>query len=289
VTCPARKPRPSWRQLLAEHRPLVLPGAHDALGARLIERAGFSAYLIGGFGLSAARYGLPDIGLIGRAEMAQGIADVMSGSTLPVLVDMDDGYGDVKCVARAIEIYERLDVSALFLEDQVAPKRCGHFAGKDVIAPEAMERKLRAAVAARANPETFIIARTDARSVHGLDEALRRCERYLRAGADGLFVEAPHSVEELEAIARAFDVPQFCNMLIGGRTPILTNRELGEMGFAMVVHGTTLAMCVAKTMHEALQAIRQDRLDPAAFWSLDEFTSALDLERWAAIDLAAEQ
>lgn len=281
-TIPAQPPR--WRELLTRHRPLVLPGAHDALCARLIERAGFQAYVVGGFGVAAARHALPDIGLIGLGEMAEAIRATMQGSRLPVLADADNGYGDVKNVAHTIRTYETLGVSALFLEDQVAPKRCGHFAGKDVVPSAVMEAKLRAAVAAREDPELFLIARTDARGVHGLDEALRRCERYIRAGADGIFVEAPQSVAELERIARSFDVPQFCNMLVGGRTPILTNRELGEMGFAMVVHGTTMAMSVARAIEETLTAIASDTLDPTGFWSLPQFTQALGMDGWDSIE-----
>ncbi|HEV2675656.1 MAG TPA: isocitrate lyase/PEP mutase family protein [Aliidongia sp.] len=276
--------RKTWRQLLDAHKPLVLPGAHDALCARLIERAGFQAYVIGGFGLSAARHGLPDIGLIGLGEMAAGVRDIMAASALPVLVDADNGHGDTRNVTHTVETYERLGVSALFLEDQVSPKRCGHFAGKDVIPIDAMERKIRAAAAARHDKELFLIARTDARSVHGLDDALRRAERYIRAGADGLFIEAPRSVEELRTIAGAFDVPQFCNMLVGGQTPILGNQELGEMGFAMIVHGTTLAMSVAKAIDDTLAAIRDDRLDASTFWTLPDFTGALQLERWSDIE-----
>jgi len=196
--------RPRWRDLLGPNGPLLLPIAHDALSARLIERAGFKAYSVGGFALVGARFGLPDIGLVGLAEMAQGVRDIMAASDLPILVDGDDGYGDVKNVSRTIGTYEQMGVSAVFIEDQVAPKRCGHMAGKDVIPSELMEAKIRAAAAAREGSDLFLIARTDARAVHGLDEALRRGERYLKAGADGLFIEAPQSVEELRIVGERF-------------------------------------------------------------------------------------
>jgi 2-methylisocitrate lyase-like PEP mutase family enzyme len=195
--------RPGWRQLLVPNEPLLLPVAHDALSAKLIRRAGFKAYSVGGFALVGSRFGLPDIGLVGLAEMAQGVRDIMAASDLPVLVDGDDGYGDVKNVTRTIRTYEQMGVSAVFIEDQVAPKRCGHMAGKDVVAAEIMEAKIRAAAAAR-QADLFLIARTDARAVHGLDEALRRGERYLKAGADGLFIEAPQSVEELRIVGDRF-------------------------------------------------------------------------------------
>jgi 2-methylisocitrate lyase-like PEP mutase family enzyme len=277
--------KPTWRELLQREKPLVLPGAHDALSARLIEMAGFAAYCIGGYPVVGARYGLPDLGIAGLGEISAGMRDIMAASNLPVLIDGDDGYGDVKNVTRTIETYERMGASAIFIEDQVAPKRCGHMAGKDVVPTDVMERKIRAAVAARQNKDLFLIARTDARAVHGLDEALRRGERYVRAGADGLFVEAPLSVAELERVARAFDVPQFCNMLDGGQTPILSNRELFEMGFAMVVHGTTLIMRVAKTMRDALADLKADRLSFAdASVSFEEFKQITNFSKWSGVE-----
>jgi 2-methylisocitrate lyase-like PEP mutase family enzyme len=278
-------PKPTWRELLRREKPLVLPGAHDALSARLIEMAGFSAYVIGGFPLVGTRYGLPDLGLVSLGEMAAGVRDIMRGSRLPVLVDGDDGYGDVKNVTRTVQTHEQLGASALFIEDQVAPKRCGHMAGKDVIPVEVMVQKIKAAVAARESKDLFLIARTDARAVHGIDDALRRGEAYVKAGADGLFVEAPLSVEELQRVARAFDVPQFCNMLDGGKTPILSNHELYEMGFAMVVHGITLAMRVAKTMRDALADLRADRLSFAgASVTFDEWQEITRLAEWASVE-----
>ncbi|MGH7881515.1 MAG: isocitrate lyase/PEP mutase family protein [Candidatus Dormibacteraceae bacterium] len=249
--------RPTWRQLLDRDKPLVLPGAYDALTARMIERAGFSAYVIGGFPVVGARYGVPDIGLCGLGEISAGMRDIMAANSLPVLIDADDGYGDVKNVTRTIRLYEQMGAAAIFMEDQVSPKRCGHMEGKAVVPIETMERKIRAAVAARDSSETFLIARTDARAIEGLEGALRRADRYVRAGADGIFIEAPLSIDELERIGREVDVPQMCNMLAGGRTPILTNRELSQMGFDMVVHGITLVMQAAKLFREASRLSRR--------------------------------
>lgn len=277
--------KPTWRELLAQNQPLVLPGAHDAFSARMIEAAGFPAYFIGGFPVIGARYALPDIGLIGLGEMAQSVSDIMLGSQLPVLVDADDGYGDVKNVTRTVRTYERMGASSIFFEDQVAPKRCGHMAGKVLVSVETMEAKIRAAAAARDDKELFIIARTDAREVEGMDAALRRAERYVRAGADGLFIEAPRNVAELELIGRAFDVPQLCNMLEGGLTPILPNRELGEMGFSMIIHGITLLMRAARVMRETLADLKEDRLDPAkAGVTFEEYKATVGFGDWAAID-----
>lgn len=278
--------KPTWRELLAREKPLVLPGAHDALSARLIEMAGFAAYVIGGYPVVGARHALPDIGLAALGEISAGIRDIMAATDLPVLIDADTGYGDVKNVTRTIQVYEGMGASAIFIEDQVSPKRCGHMDGKAVVPIEAMEQKIRAAAAARRNKETFLIARTDARAVEGLDGALRRGERYIKAGADGLFVEAPLSVKELETIAKAFDVPQFCNMLTSGKTPILTNKELHEMGFAMVVHGITLVMCVAKTMQDALAEIKADRAAETAKRAVtfDEFKRVTRFAEWVALE-----
>src|SRR5256886_3183056 len=188
--------------------------------------------------------------------MSAGIRDIMAATSLPVLVDCDDGYGDVKNVARTISGYEAMGVSAILLEDQRAPKRCGHMAGKDVIDADAMAGKLRAAVAARGGADLFIIARTDARAVHGLDEALRRGEIYLKAGADGLFIEAPQSIDELTRIGRTFQgVPQLANMVEGGgRTPALPPHELHRPGLALVADPPSLSLRGARPIETPLPA-----------------------------------
>ncbi len=278
--------RQSWRQALTVQTPLVLPVADDGLSAQLIARAGFKAYSVGGFALVGARFGVPDIGLVGLAEMAQGIREIMAVCDLPVLVDCDDGYGDVKNVTRTIRTYERMGVSAIFMEDQVAPKRCGHMAGKDVIPAEFMESKIRAAAAARDSKEFFLVARTDARAVHGLDEALRRGERYLAAGADGLFIEAPHTVEELRIVGERFrGVPQLANMVEGGRTPLLPVEELHAMGFAMVVYPCSLIFRVAHTIERALADIQAGTLDlENQGLGFDAFKERVGFAEWGAVE-----
>ncbi len=282
---------PTWKQLLAREKPLLLPCAHDALSARLIERAGFAAYAVGGYALVGARHALPDLGLVGFGEMSAGIRDLMAASSLPLLVDCDDGYGDVKNVARTIQGYEAMGVAAIFMEDQRAPKRCGHMAGKEVIPAEAMAEKVRAAVAARRSPDTFIIARTDARAVHGLDEALRRGELYLAAGADGLFIEAPQTVEELARVGSAFQgVPQIANMVEGGgRTPVLAPDELFRLGFAMALYPTTLLFRVARTIERALADLKAGT--PAReneCVDFDAFKTITGLAHWAAFEQRAD-
>jgi 2-methylisocitrate lyase-like PEP mutase family enzyme len=276
---------PAWKELLKQEQPLLLPCAHDALSARLIERAGFSAYSIGGFALVGSRYGIPDIGLAAFGEISAGIRDIMAATDLPVMVDGDTGYGDVKNVAHTIEGYEAMGASAIFLEDQVAPKRCGHMAGKDVIATADMAAKIRAAVGARRSEDFFIIARTDARAVHGLDEALRRGEQYLNAGADGIFIEAPQSVKELEIIGAAFKgAPQLANMLDDGRTPVLPPGELKAMGFAMAAYPTTLIFRVARTIERALADIRAGRPASNDGVNFAEFKDITNYDQWARIE-----
>jgi 2,3-dimethylmalate lyase len=211
------------------------------------------------------------------------VRDILQAVDLPVLVDADDGDGDVKNVVHTVQTYERMGVGAIMIEDQTWPKRCGHMAGKSVIPIDDAEAKIRAAVAERQNPDTFILARTDARSVHGLDEALRRAARYLKAGAHGLFIEAPESVDEMAIIARRFDVPQLVNPLEGGRSPILSPTEYGELGFRMIGYGVTLLLRAAKAMQSAIEDIRRcERTDAGV--SFEEFKDVVGFAEWARIE-----
>lgn len=278
-------PKLTWRELLNANQPLLLPLAHDALCARLIERAGFAAYAIGGFPLVGSRHALPDIGLVGLGEMSAGARDIIAASQLPVLVDGDDGYGDVKNITRTIRTYERLGASAILLEDQVAPKRCGHMAGKAVVPADVMATKLRAAAAAR-EAGIFLIARTDARAVHGLDDALRRAELYLEAGADGVFIEAPESPEELARIGAEFrHVPQLANMLEGGRTPLLSPAELFALGFSMIAYPTSLIFRVTRTLEKALADLRAGQFGSATERvDFDTFKEVVNFAPWAEIE-----
>jgi 2-methylisocitrate lyase-like PEP mutase family enzyme len=280
-------PKLAWKDLLKQEQPLLLPCAYDALSARLIERAGFSAYAIGGYQVVGARYAIPDIGLAAFGEISSGIRDIMSATPLPVMVDCDTGYGDVKNVTHTIQGYEAMGVSAIFMEDQIAPKRCGHMAGKDVIPAEQMVAKIRAAAGARRSKDFFIVARTDARAVHGLDEALRRGEMYMEAGADGLFIEAPETVQELERVGRAFKgVPQLANMVEGGgQTPVLPPNELLALGFNMVAYPTTLIFNVARTVERALADIKAGRPSQSNDGvNFAEFKDITNYDKWARID-----
>ena len=277
----------TFRQLVQSERPLVLPGAHDALTATLIRQAGFKAYFIGGFPVAGVRYGLPDIGLLGAREFLEAYRDIMQANPTPVLVDADNGYGDVKNVVHTVHQLERIGAQALFFEDQVSPKRCGHIAGKALVSTQEMAAKIKAAASERLNPETFIIARTDAREVYGMDEALRRGEAYVKAGADALFIEAPTSVEEMALIGRTFDVPQLANMLEGGRTPILKPAELEQLGFRIVIYGISILMRYVKTIQETLADLKSGELKLTGTGvSFNEYKQLIGLDEWTRIEEA---
>ena len=277
----------SWRELLADHSPLQLPAAHDALTAKLIERAGFRAYQIGGFALTGARHAFPDVDLTRFGENAPGVRDIMAASRLPVLVDADDGYGDAKNVSYTVMSYEAAGVSAIFIEDEVAPKRCGHMAGKEVVSPAIMSQRIEAAVAARHSQEFFIIARTDALAVEGLNGALKRSAQYLKAGADGIYIEAPKSVEQLEQIGRAIpNVPQVTNMFEGdNETPWLTPGELHSLGFSMILYPTSLLFRAVRAIERGLADLRQGkRMSTDEAVDLTEWEEIVDVPFWAAIE-----
>lgn len=270
---------------MTSERPLVLPGAHDAISARLIELAGFKAYFIGGFPLVGARFGVPDIGLLALGEIGAGIRDTMAASNLPVLVDADNGYGDVKTVVHVINFYEKLGAQAVFFEDQMSPKRCGHIAGKQLLSTMQMEANIRAAAENRINADTFIIARTDAREVYGLEEALRRGERYARAGADALFIEAPINIDEMARIGSAFDVPQLANMLEGGRTPLLRPAELEELGFRIAIYGISPLMHAVRAMQGVLGSLAKGDIGFAGKGvGFEEYKTIVGFKRWADIE-----
>jgi 2-methylisocitrate lyase-like PEP mutase family enzyme len=279
--------RLSWKSTIDHNAPLVLPSAGDALTARLIERAGFSAYQIGGFAMVAGMHAVPDIDLEQFGEKCAKAREIIEASDLPVLVDGDDGYGDVKNVTRTVRSYEAVGASALFIEDQKPPKRCGHMAGKKVVPPEFMEEKVRAAVAARSNPDFFLLARTDAREPNGIDDAIERGNRYLEAGADGVYVEGPTSLKELKTVGAAFrDVPLATSILErGGKTPWVSPSEMHEMGYDMILYPTTVLFRAIKSMQQALGDLREGKpLDPETSVDLKGFEDIVRMSEWAGIE-----
>lgn len=237
--------------------PLILPGAPDALGARVIEALGFEAAYITGAGVTNARLGVPDLGLITLTELADTVEGVREAVAIPIVVDADTGFGGPLNVRRTVQTLERRGANAIQLEDQQFPKRCGHFAGKDVIPAAEMVAKLHAALDARANDSLLIIARTDARQMLGLEAALERAELYRAAGADVIFVEAPESRDELAEIGRRLDGPLLVNVVEGGATPQLPADELGALGFAIVLYANAALRGAVHGMRVVLEHLRR--------------------------------
>lgn len=246
------------RALLASGDLLVTPACGDALGARLIEQAGFRTAFMSGFCVSAQRIGQPDAGLISYGEMLDAVRDICAATSLPVLCDGDTGYGNALNVKRTVKGYAQAGAAAIMIEDQVSPKRCGHTKGKLVVdRVEAVDR-IRAAVDARAEigADIVILARTDARHAHGLDEALARAEAFFEAGAELLFVEAPKSETEMRRICDALPGWKMANLVEGGETPVLPPVVLAEMGFSLAAYPLTLMSAAMRAMLDALDALK---------------------------------
>jgi len=214
---------------------LVVPGAYDGVSAKLVERAGFPAVYMTGYGASASRLGLPDLGFAGLTEMAEHARTLASAVSIPLIADADTGYGNALSVRRTVALYEAAGVAALHIEDQVAPKRCGHLAGHQVIPRGEFTGKIRAAVEARTDPDLMVIARTDAISAVDFDEALRRGEAAAKAGADVLFIEAPRTEAQVERVARELDTPLLYNYAPGGRSPLLPFATLRALRYAIIL------------------------------------------------------
>jgi 2-methylisocitrate lyase-like PEP mutase family enzyme len=278
--------RSNLRDLLGHESPLLLPVAHDALSARLIERAGFTAASIGGFGVIGCRWGLPDLGLASFGEISAAVRDIAGAISLPLIVDADDGYGDVKNVARTVKTYESMGITAIVLEDQASPKKCGHMSvERRILAVEEAEAKLKTALAVRESPDFGIIARTDARSVEGLDSALERGRRYVALGVDALFVESPLSIDELRSIGESFTVPLIVNAAESGKTPILSPEEYRRLGFSMILYPATLLLRMIGTFQRTLTALREGRFaNEGPLPNFQELTDVMGMKEWMAID-----
>ena len=275
-----------FKQLLNSPNPLVLPCAHDALSAKLIEQAGFPAMALGGFAVAATRYGLPDVGVTSFGELAAAVRDTLAATSLPILVDADDGYGDVKSVTRTVRVYEAMGVGGLVFEDQTSPKRCGHTAGKNVVSRSLAEAKLKASLDARRDPDLFIVARTDARGVLGMDEAIERGHRFLDIGADALFVEAPQNVAELELIGKSFgSATLVANVAENSLTPVLSPNELKQLGFSILIYPGAILWRVVMTMRKVLEQLKRGELEtPRDLLQFHEMTSILGMKEWVDID-----
>lgn len=261
----------SLRAMFGTNGTVVAPGAYDCVSAMMIEKVGFSAVYMTGYGVSASRIGRPDLGLITQTEMVDQVANMTSSVSIPVIADADTGYGNELNVERTVHLYERANVAALQIEDQVTPKKCGHMENKEVVSRADAVRKLRAAVRAKSNPDTMIIARTDARAVLGLPEAIERAKMFAQEGADILFIDAPQSLNELETIGKELgDHLLMVNMTETGKTPVLSNDELKQLGFRFIIWPITALLSGVKAMEYALMNLHNEG---KSGFSLDQFYS----------------
>ena len=266
------------RELLGGPELVLAPGAFDAWSARLVEEAGFPAVYMTGFGTSASRLGRPDVGLVTMSEMADHARRIVEAVEVPVIADADTGYGNPINVIRTVQEYERAGVAGLHIEDQVAPKKCGHMEGKQVIPAEEMADKVRAASAARTSPDLVLIARTDARAVEGLEATLDRARLYREAGADVLFVEAPQSEEEIARVAEALaDMPLLFNWAEGGKTPPVSAGWLQELGFRLAIFPISTLLAATQAMQGVLEVLRREGTPATALGGLPSFGTFLDL------------
>ena len=265
------------RTLLESGQTIVAPGAFDPLAARLVEEAGFPAVYMTGFGTSAALLGRPDVGLLTMTEMADNAARIAACVDIPLIADADTGYGNPLNVIRTVGAYEAAGVAGIHIEDQVAPKKCGHMEGKLVIPAAEMAAKIRAATEARTNPGFVIIARTDARAVEGFDQAQARARLYLEAGADALFIEALTSEAEIAEVPRAFPgVPLLFNWAEGGKTPPVSLARLQQLGYRIVIFPISTLLAATAAMRRILQEIAQAGTPAAALGGLPAFGEFVD-------------
>ena len=244
-------PARQLRDILAQEKTILVPGAYDAFSVKILKQAGFKIVYMTGSGVTASLTGMPDVGLLNMTEMVNQARYIVNAIDLPLICDADNGYGNPINVIRTVREYERAGVAGIHIEDQVAPKKCGHFERKQILPAEEMVMKIKAALYARENDDFLIIARTDARSVMGLKEAVQRAHIFIEAGAEMIFVESPQSREELRTIAAELaGTPLLVNMVEGGKTPILPFEELSGMGFKIVLYPTSGIRAVAKTLQE---------------------------------------
>ncbi len=273
------EPRARFRALLSGDGPVVAPGAYDALSARLVEQAGFDVVYMTGFGSTASLIGRPDVGLLTGSEMVDNARRIAAAVDVPVIADADTGYGNAINVVRTVQLDEQAGVAGLHLEDQVNPKKCGHMSGKAVIEADEMAGKIRAAVAARRDPDLLLIARTDAAAVEGLDAAIARARVYAEAGADVLFVEAPTSEADIARVAGELKgvAPLVFNWAEGGRTPPIPLDRIAELGFSLVLYPIGTLLAATAGIRSLLATLRADGTPQAAMPDLPTFDGFTDL------------
>jgi len=280
-------PRKVFKALLQQDKLLVAPGCFDGLSARLVEEAGFEAAYLSG-GAVARSMGLPDIGLVTMSEVIERAVQVVSAVKIPIIADADTGYGNAINLVRTVREFERIGVAAIHIEDQITPKRCGHLEGKEVISLAEMERKIEAALASRTDPDFGIIGRTDARAVHGLDDAIQRGRSFARLGVDVVFVEAPQSEGEMEQIARSLpQVPLLVNMFKGGKTPLLPVSRLQQMGYRIAIYPSETQRAAIHSMRQALDLLKREGSTEAmdsALTTFKERDRIVGLDEWQKLE-----
>ena|SRR5713226_2905589 len=280
-------PRKVFKALLQQDKLLVAPGCFDGLSARLVEEAGFEAAYLSG-GAVARSMGLPDIGLVTMSEVIGRAVQVVSAVKIPIIADADTGYGNAINLVRTVREFERIGVAAIHIEDQITPKRCGHLEGKEVISLAEMERKIEAALASRTDPDFGIIGRTDARAVHGLDDAIQRGRSFARLGVDVVFVEAPQSEGEMEQIARSLpQVPLLVNMFKGGKTPLLPVSRLQQMGYRIAIYPSETQRAAIHAMRQALSLLKREGSTEAmdsALTTFKERDRIVGLDEWQKLE-----
>ncbi len=275
-------PADRLRSLLARGTILIMPGCHDAMSARLIEAGGFEIGFMSGFAVSADRLGMPDTGLISYAELVDQGQNICRAVSIPLIGDGDTGFGSAQNIKRTVQGYARAGFAAIMLEDQVAPKRCGHTEGKSVVGRDEALTRVRAAVDARdAGDEILIMARTDARAIHGLDEAIERCQAFRALGADITFLEAPVSEEEMRRYCVEVDGPKMANLIEGGKTPLLPPSRLEQIGYAIAVYPLTLLNVSIAAMRSALVSLKRGEA-PAGIMNFEDLKQAVGFPEYYA-------
>lgn len=275
------------KAVLARREALPFPGAANAMFARVIEELGFEVCYVTGAGIANMHLGAPDIGLTTLTEVAAAVSSIADSVSVPLLVDADTGFGNAVNMVRTVKVLERAGAAGIQIEDQVFPKKCGHFEGKDVVPLDEMVSKIKAAVDARHDADFQIIARTDARAVHGLDDAIARAQAFVEAGADATFVEAPVSLDEMARIGRDIPVPQIANIVFGGKTPDPGREALAAMGFSGVLYANAALQAALRASYRVLSALKRDGslaqvADQLA--TFEERQAAVAKPRWDALE-----
>ena len=275
------------KQLQDKNKIIVMPGVYDALSARIAEKIGFDVIFQSGYSVSAAILGMPDYGFLNAGETVEQARKIARAVSIPLIVDVDTGYGNPLTVWRLIRDLEIAGIAGVFLEDQVWPKRCGHMSGKQVVAMDDYIPKLKAAIEARRKKEFVIVARTDAIEPLGLDEAIRRGQEYRKAGADAVFIEAPRTAEELKNIAKSVNAPLVANMMEGGKTPLLSVEELRKIGFRLVVFPLSALFAATYAIREVFQTLKSKGITKSyinKMITFEEFNKLVDLPKYKQLE-----